>query len=69
MKIYQVIIVYNEPQEGVITLYANSEEEAINYVRNTLSGTHGAIEIKGVEELHDLPNISEEDIDPNRKVN
>ena len=69
MKIYQVVITYMEPTEAVITLYAETEEKAINLVRKQISPSLGSIEIKEVEELHDLPSIDAEDMDPNRKVN
>lgn len=69
MKIYQVVITYMEPVDAVITLYAETEEEAINLVRKQISASLGTIEIKEVEELHDLPTIDGADLDPNRKVN
>jgi hypothetical protein len=69
LKIFQVVITYLEPTEAVITLYAQTEEEAINLVRKQISPSLGTIEIKEVEELHDLPSIDADDMDPNRKVN
>lgn len=69
MKVFQVTIQYLEPIDAAVTLYANSEEEAVNIIRKQWADNNIEVVITGVEELADLPNAGPEDFDPNRKVN
>lgn len=69
MKVFQVTIRYLEPIDAAVTLYANSEEEAVNIIRKQWADNNIEVVITGVEELADLPNAGPEDFDPNRKVN
>lgn len=68
-KMYQVVIEYMEPAQAVVTLYAESPEDAINIVRHQWQDTKGEIEVKAVEELADLQGTNIEDISSNRKIN
>lgn len=69
MKMYQVVIEYLEPAQAVVTLYAQSPEDAINIVRNQWQDSRGEIEVKSVEELADLMGTNTEDISADRKIN
>ena len=55
MKVYRVTVEYMDPVMGDITLWADSEEEACNTVRNSIPGY--TVEIKEIVELtpNDLP--------------
>jgi len=69
MKVYQVIIQYLEPVDAAVTLYANSEEEAVNLIRKQWAENNIEVKIIGVEELEDIPTIDAHDISNDRKIN
>lgn len=69
MKMYQVVIEYMEPAQAVVTLYAQSPEDAVNIVRNQWQDNKGEIVVQSVEELADLQGTDIEDISANRKIN
>lgn len=62
MKVYRVVIEYSEPVMGEITLFAKTEEDAINIIRKRLEAVTD-LKIIEIEEKDSLPDqyLSQDD--------
>lgn len=67
MNVYNVGVRYPDPVEAMVTLYARSEEDAINTVKAKFMEAYGDVTIIGIEQIGTAEG-EPEDLSPDRSI-